>query len=68
MLSAVCLLRGYELDARVLVIVIVVINEFTHPLARFFYCGKSSIGIAWKVLYGLKELLNVRIIVRYPRS
>ena len=68
MLSAVCLLWGYELDTRVLVIIVVVINEFTHPPACSIDGCKSSIGIGWKVLHGLEERLNMSIIVRYPRS
>ncbi|KJF18220.1 hypothetical protein AXFE_08690 [Acidithrix ferrooxidans] len=44
-------------------VVVVVINEVTHPLTRFFYCGKSSIGIAWKVLHRLKERLNMSVVI-----
>ena len=56
MLATVRLLGSYELDTRVLVIVLVVINEVNHSLTYSVDCRKSSQGIGWKVLD-----LNLRV-------
>ncbi len=50
MFATVSLLVSYKLDARVLMFVVVVINEVAHPLTCSIDGRKPSVGIAWKAL------------------